>query len=501
YVAPERFKSPRFGDALKSIADKIALVAIDEAHCISEWGHDFRPDYRRLGAVIRELKPPRLAAFTATATPEVREDIAAQLGLREFSLHVRGFDRPNLYYSVVSSGGTTDKTQRLIELVRTRDGGVALVYAATRKNAEAYAQALKKAGMKARVYHAGLENSTREKAQDVFMSGQLDVIVATNAFGMGVDKSDIRLVVHADIPRSPEAYYQEAGRGGRDGKPTRCVLLFNHGDIRLQEFLIDASFPSAEVLRGLWKALAQTPSLGKLMHDDDELAAKLKPHLPGPPSNATVGAAIRILERHGMLGRDDERLSAQRPTPGTYPLLDVQSLQRRSEIERKKLRSMIDYAYNPRCRRQLILEYFGDEDWSARDRKCGGCDNCDALAHGRVTGISETEKTATRNVLLLVGALHGRFGRKRIAQLANGTDEDDRFAEMAERGCIRGWSDSQVMDLLRALEGAGLIEASRGEYPTISTTKRGDLAAIGKLELDDLGIQIPTAKKRVRKKR
>src|SRR5450755_584684 len=434
YVAPERFRSPRFIEALHSVAANIALVAIDEAHCISEWGHDFRPDYRRLGQVIQELKPPRIAAFTATATPEVREDIAVQLGLANFSLHVRGFDRPNLYYSVVRSGGAADKTQKLIELVRTRDGGVALVYAATRKNAEAYAQALKKAGMRARVYHAGLENGIREKAQDVFMSGQLDVIVATNAFGMGVDKSDIRLVVHADIPRSPEAYYQEAGRGGRDGKPTRCVLLFNHGDIRLQEFLIDASFPSAELLRGMWKLLAQRPELGKLMHDDEELEAKLKPHLPGSPSNAAIGASMRILERHGMLGRDDSRIAALRPQPGAFPVLDVASLQRRAEIERKKLRAMVDYAYNPRCRRQLILEYFGDEDWANRDRKCGSCDTCDAVAHGRTTGMSESEQNAARNLLLLIGALHGRFGRKRVAQLANGTEEDARFAELPERG-------------------------------------------------------------------
>jgi ATP-dependent DNA helicase RecQ len=501
YVAPERFRSPRFIEALHSVAANIALIAIDEAHCISEWGHDFRPDYRRLGQVIQELKPPRIAAFTATATPEVREDIAVQLGLANFSLHVRGFERPNLYYSVVSSGGAADKTQKLIELVRTRDGGVALVYAATRKNAEAYAQALKKAGMRARVYHAGLENGIREKAQDVFMSGQLDVIVATNAFGMGVDKSDIRLVVHADIPRSPEAYYQEAGRGGRDGKPTRCVLLFNHGDIRLQEFLIDASFPSAELLRGMWKLLAQRPELGKLMHDDEELEAKLKPHLPGSPSNAAIGASMRILERHGMLGRDDSRIAALRPQPGVFPVLDVASLQRRAEIERKKLRAMVDYAYNPRCRRQLILEYFGDEEWANRDRKCGSCDTCDAVAHGRTTGMSETEQTAARNLLMLIGALHGRFGRKKVAQLANGTEDDARFAELPERACIRGWSDKLVMDLIRALEGAGLVEASRGEYPTLSITKRGDLAAIGKLELGDLGIQMPTVQKRVRKRR
>src|SRR3954468_22015710 len=166
YVAPERFRSPRFVEALQASASRIALVAIDEAHCISEWGHDFRPDYRRLGQVIASLRPPRLAAVTATATPEVRADIALQLGMGEHSLHVRGFDRPNLYYAVVKAGGSADKAERLVDLVRMREGGVALVYAATRKNAEAYAQALKKAGMRARVYHAGLEDNVREKAQD-----------------------------------------------------------------------------------------------------------------------------------------------------------------------------------------------------------------------------------------------------------------------------------------------------------------------------------------------
>src|SRR4029077_19876982 len=211
---------------------------------------------------------------TATATPEVRDDIAVQLAIPGAQLHVRGFDRPNLHYAGVKVGGSADKIDKLVDLVRLRDGGVALVYAATRKNAEAYAAALKKAGMRSRVYHAGLEGEVREKAQDVFMSNQLDVIVATNAFGMGVDKSDIRLVVHADIPRSPEAYYQEAGRGGRDGKPTRCALLFNHGDIRLQELLIDASYPSAEVLRGMWKLLRDRPELGKLTPYEDELEAR-----------------------------------------------------------------------------------------------------------------------------------------------------------------------------------------------------------------------------------
>ena len=535
YVAPERFRSPRFVEALRSIAARIALIAIDEAHCISEWGHDFRPDYRRLGAIVQELGSPRVAAFTATATPEVRADIAHQLGMTGARLYVRGFDRPNLHYEVVKSGGTADKSEKLAELVRMREGGVALVYAATRKNAEKYSADLKAAGMRACVYHAGLKGAARESAQDTFMAGKVDVIVATNAFGMGVDKSDIRLVVHADIPRSPEAYYQEAGRGGRDGKPTRCVLLFNHSDIKLQEFLIDASYPSAEVLRGLWKLLRDQPNLGELTpHDqslarpsgrasetpyndqslarpsgrasetpynEDELEARLRSKLGGDVKAATMGAAIRILERHGMLRRDDERIAATRPTDsmvGVYPPLDVESLQRRAEVERAKLKTMIEFAYYPRCRRQFVLEYFGDQDWSSRDKKCGACDNCEAVAHGKPTGLSDSEQTAIRNVLLLVGALNGRFGRKRVAMVANGTDTDPRFSELPERNSLRGWPERQVMDLLRALEGAGLVEVTRGDYPTISTTRRGDQVGVGRVDVTELGIQMPTVTKRSR---
>ena len=526
YVAPERFRSPRFIDALQSIAGRIALIAIDEAHCISEWGHDFRPDYRRLGGLVKELGAPRIAAFTATATPEVRRDIAVQLGMADAQLHVRGFDRPNLFYSIVPSGGAADKSDKLVDLVRMRDGGVALVYAATRKNAEKYAAELKAAGMKTRVYHAGLEGGARERAQDTFMAGKLDVIVATNAFGMGVDKSDIRLVVHADIPRSPEAYYQEAGRGGRDGKPTRCVLLFNHSDIKLQEFLIDASYPTPEVLRGIWKVLRDRPELGAIRPEaggnpagfagrgggspwsDRELEERLKRNLGIEVTGATMSAAIRILERHGMLRRDDDRLVATRPNESgaalaqpQWPPLDVESLARRRDVERNKLRTMVELAYYPRCRRQFVLDYFGDQDWASRDRSCGGCDNCDAIAHGKPTGLSDTEQRAIKNLLLIVGGLHGRFGRKRVAGVANGTDLDARFLELPERNSLRGWSERQIMDLLRALEGAGLIEASRGEYPTIATTRRGDQVAIGQVDVAALGIQMPTVTKRKRKPR
>lgn len=501
YVAPERFKSPRFVAALREAGERLALVAVDEAHCISEWGHDFRPDYRRLGPIIAELAPPRLAAFTATATPEVRQDIAAQLGMAQARLHVRGFDRPNLYYAVEPVGGAAEKAARLVEHVRLREGGVALVYAATRKNAERYAAELARAGMRVSVYHAGLREAERERNQDGFMAGKVDVIVATNAFGMGVDKSDIRLVVHADIPRSVEAYYQEAGRGGRDGAATRCVVLFNHGDIRLQEFLIEASYPSAEVLRAMWKLVRDHPALGL---DDEGLENRLRDHLPGEPSAAAVGAGLRILERHGMMARAGGSWVATRPDPSSphaapYPALDVAQLARRAEVERGKLKLMVAYAYHPRCRRQFVLDYFGDEDWQHRDRRCGACDMCEAMVRGgnEALALSERDEHAIRSLLLLVGALRGRFGRTRIAALATGADEDARFEELPERGALRGMSQRHVLDLLRALEGAGLIEASRGEYPTISTTRAGDkTATLGTIDAAALGLRVPVAPRR-----
>ena len=186
FVAPERFASPRFVAALAESRSRIALLAVDEAHCISEWGHEFRPAYRALGNVVAELRPPRVVALTATATREVRRDIAVQLGV-DATFHVSGFSRPNLRLLVHPVGGQDDKRAGLVSLVRGRDGGSALCYAASRKNAELYAQALKSAGIKARAYHAGMDDDQRSQVQDRFMAGAIDVVVATNEFGMGID--------------------------------------------------------------------------------------------------------------------------------------------------------------------------------------------------------------------------------------------------------------------------------------------------------------------------
>jgi len=292
------------------------------------------------------------------------------------------------------------------------------------------------------------------------------------------------VVVHADIPRSPEAYYQECGRGGRDGRPTRCVLLFGAGDVRLQEFLIDASYPSAEVLRALWKLVRDEPELGRGDAED-----RLGKRLPGEPHASTVGAALRILERHGLLAADGDGWVATRPDPGAYPPLDVEALARRSEVERSKMRAMVDYAWSPRCRRQVMLAYFGDEDWQDPARTCGACDVCDAAARGDA-GVDTETATAVVDLLGLVGALRGRFGRTRVAALATGADDDPRFEELPARGCLRGWSQKDIMDLLRTLEGAALIEASRGEYPTVGLTRRGEQVAAGTLGVDTLGLRV-----------
>ena len=235
YVAPERF---RFESAMAALAQvELSLFVVDEAHCISKWGHDFRPDYRSLGGVIKALGDPPVAAFTATATPEVQADIATHLGMVDPYVHVSGFMRDNLHLGVVPIRKMAEKLTHTVSLLRDIEGS-AIVYCATRRHCEEVAQSLRARRIEALAYHAGLDDETREQVQEGFLGGSKSVICATNAFGMGIDKSDVRAVVHYDLPGSLEAYYQEVGRAGRDGEASRCVLLFTYADTRIHEFFI-----------------------------------------------------------------------------------------------------------------------------------------------------------------------------------------------------------------------------------------------------------------------
>ncbi len=493
YVAPERFRSPRFIDALAALGDRLSLLAVDEAHCISEWGHEFRPDYRQLKHAVAALKPPRLIALTATATPEVRVDIAQQLGMAETSFHVRGFDRKNLHLSVKAVSGNAQKTSTMVELIRTRNGGVGLVYAATRKNAESYNAALKDAGMRSRVYHAGLPDVDRHASQDAFMSGDLDVIVATNAFGMGVDKANIRLVVHADLPRSAEAYYQEAGRAGRDGDSARCVLLFSHSDVRLQQYLIDITYPGADMMRALWKTLKANPALGA----DTE---RLRESFDDKPSTGSLQSALQYLSKHGYIAWDSGVAIAVQPQQlgGTFPPMDIPGLERRADSEKSKLHRMVDYAHHPGCRREFLLSYFGDPASAQVAAGCTSCDTC--RGEGGTTALTEQQHEHVKVLLNIVSQVSGRFGRGRIASVARGDDDDWRLGELPERGALRGQSTRYLTDLLRSLESASLIERSRGEYPTLKITRAGERVAFGEDSADGLRVFASTSKRKRKRK-
>ncbi len=290
YVAPERLRSESL---VRELEGRVSLFAVDEAHCISQWGHDFRPDYAQLGAVRRRLKPPRTVALTATATPEVRQDIVKVLLMKDPRVFVSGFDRPNLFLEVVPVTGDAEKRDACLELSKNAQGS-GLVYCPTRKSAEGLHAALEKNGVEAVLYHAGMDDEARRRAQDAFMSSASSVAVATNAFGMGIDKPDIRFVAHAGIPRAVEAYYQEIGRAGRDGRPARAVLLFNHADVFTQERLIQGSHPPQTLIADVWKLLRGARSFDKGLH---VLANHLGSH------ELEVGAAVKILERSGFISR------------------------------------------------------------------------------------------------------------------------------------------------------------------------------------------------------
>jgi ATP-dependent DNA helicase RecQ len=294
YVAPERFRSQAFMDSIASV--KVKLFAVDEAHCISHWGHDFRPDYLRLKDAIERIGRPQIIALTATATPKVRGDISEQLGLRDPRYLVAGFDRPNLALRVDHVSTEKEKLETLKQIIKT-SGGAGIIYTATRKSVEQISAKLKMAGLSVEPYHGGMGELERTRAQDSFMTGRVQAIIATNAFGMGIDKRDIRFVVHYHIPGSIEAYYQEVGRAGRDGLPAECVLLFNYADTRTQQFFIDGNHPPPELIRRVYHEIA---SFGI---ENIEMSAREFGQRLGEKNDMSIYSALVLLEKAGHIER------------------------------------------------------------------------------------------------------------------------------------------------------------------------------------------------------
>jgi ATP-dependent DNA helicase RecQ len=398
YVAPERFFAADFAELMPRLEP--ALLAIDEAHCVSQWGHDFRPEYMKLGEVRRRLGSPTCIALTATATADVRQDIIRALELRDPTVVVTGFDRPNLRYGCTRLPKAFEKSAELISLLQ-KEPGSAIVYCSTRKAVDEIFGTVS-AMLKGRpvvAYHAGMDNADRTAAQEKFMQSAGAIAIATNAFGMGINKPDVRLVVHYQIPGTLEAYYQEAGRAGRDGSPARCVILFSYQDRYTQEFFIS--------------------NIGQ--------------------DNSEIDPAV------------------------------VDDLKRRATV---KLDKLISYAQTHRCRRQMILDYFGDEATVEHCRcdvcRRAGVDSQTAedpetglpLAGEEAAIVSDEVVMLVQQLLSAIARLRGGFGVGMVAEVLTGADNEKvrrwNFHELSVFGLLRRYPAKRIIAMLHRLMEAGL---------------------------------------------
>lgn len=497
YIAPERFRSRAFMEALGEAT--ISLFAVDEAHCISQWGHDFRPDYFRMGEVLDRLGRPQVAAFTATATPDVRRDILHQLGLREPREFVSGFSRPNLRLAVVRVDNEATKYARLKALLEEQKTGI--VYCATRKRVEAVQATLAGWGAKTIAYHGGLSDAEREVAQNNFIERRIDVAVATNAFGMGIDRPDIRFVAHFEVPGSVEAYYQEAGRAGRDGEPSVCELFYNYADTRVQDFFIEGSNPSREVILDVYRALrSSADDSGTVAMSIRDLAERLD-----AASEMAVSAALGVLGRAGYLERFDIPGQRTRGTRITQPdvkpgavEVDWAALAEKERRDRAKLTEMLRFVDARVCRQEAILRYFGEED----PQRCGNCDVCLDHSHAPRRKGTAAEVTMVRKALSGVARMstrtadgwQGRYGRGRIVQALLGSRSreilDARLDQLSTHGLLHDEGTSYVNELFRELEQAGMLTLTRQtgfngkDYQTVTLSPTGEAVMRGRIDCE-----------------
>jgi ATP-dependent DNA helicase RecQ len=384
FTTPEQLSHPEFIEALKT--HPIGLLVIDEAHCISQWGFDFRPSFLDIGTFAKTLGNPTVLALTATATDSVVDDITELLNIPRSGVLGTDLFRPNLHYSAEHIARQQDKMPRLIALVKATSGS-GLVYVATVKKAEEVHEALVEAGEPAGLYHGRLSSSARHEAQDAFMEGRVRVMVATNAFGLGIDKSDIRFVLHYQIPPGLDAYYQESGRAGRDGLPAACTLLFTDGDRSVQQFFLSGRYPEMDDFRAIVAALG-VPHPDETGWTLDTLGEQLTIH------RRKMSVALNMLRRDSIVKRDAAgRFELKRGRSGK-PSIDttqldavVQRCRDKATEDHDMLERMVSYAQSGQCRWKLLLEQL---EGIAPPERCRTCDNCLRLTRHEELAASES---------------------------------------------------------------------------------------------------------------
>ena len=469
YVAPERLVR---SDVRRLVEEHHPRrVVVDEAHCISEWGHDFRRDYLRIAEVVDAAGRPQVVACTATATPEVRDDIAARLHLRSPAVFVHGFARPNLFLAAERVRGEQEKLARLDAVLDPGDGH-AIVYAGTRARAADLATRIGRR-LPTMLYHADLPAEARAGAQQRFRDGDVRVAVTTSAFGMGIDVPTVRQVIHVALPSSLEEYYQQAGRAGRDGLPATCTVIHTAADRRLPQFFIDAAHPDAATLAAVHRSVHE---YGRDPGSWRALCLEVRaPRL----SDAAGAAALEILRDAGVIRGDGSVVA-----PGGRDVaVDHGRIAMHRRLAQRRLSRLLDYLGATRCRHRTILEHFGE---AAEEE---GCDvGCDVCRGGAETVETPLDADTVRKALSAVARLNGRFGVSRVAALLVGSrsrqmEAMPELTSLPTYGALAGWREQDAAEVLRRLVDSGALRQGPEPYPTLSLTASGVGAMRGEATL------------------